>query len=976
MRASIYKYTLVTAALVALIVVAGVYSQRNLADAVQVTSGTRFAVTGDSAGLIIDLQGILWSLPVQGGKATALSAPLDDLRRPQLSPDGSLLVAESFATGYWNLVVMNRDGGNHQPLTTGPHDDRDALWSADGRSITFATDRGGDVGRWSVDVATGELAPLDADDQYQNLSKALHAPRPSPDNALLAWVQVRESNSFPGVAVNELVLSDLRSGAVSTVSGVDSDVFNMPPAWLDETTLLYTADGRIQQLNVISGTTTVVPFAVTLSLKVPDYTRRLPIAFAQQSQPALGIVDPVMLPGNAIVFTALGDLWLLDEDNRLQRLTDDAFVERDLSVSPDGGRLVYISDRGGSMQIWEHDLATGEARLILKDSRGPRYPTFSPDGTHIAFQEVGPRGTQDFTVHVLDTQKGKRRKLRNSPKIWPGRMAWSADGNYITVAELNSMGDASDGRNRLVRISIEGDARDVVALPDAMTVDTGPVASRTGQNAQQLALVINGSLWRLPVQADGRAAGAPEQILDALVESPGWSFDGMHIVVLGPDGLSMVDVQQGRSRARNPELEWQPARGTGRQLIHAGRLWDGTGDTWQTNVDILIEGARIVGVTPHAEHPTDAVVIDASDRSVLPGLIDHHVHFEPHRGEWVGRALLAFGITTVVEPGSLPYESREHMESWQSARRIGPRLVYAGPQLDGARRTFHFASHIESGERLQRELERGDRLGYGLIKTYRRLRPELQQQAVQGAHERGLPVTAHAAMRGIGFGGDRTEHLRGSSRTDGSSKQSDLLASYGDVRAIYGREGATLTPTLVNQGGYFDISLRAAANGESLDTIDTYAHFYDAAYRNNLNTFGRIVERRIGLVRRGLSNAGETLVELDARGVNIVAGTDSPIFPYGLALVIELQNYVDAGFSNAAALRTATANAAKAIGAAAEVGEVKPGKLADLIIVDGDPLAQIFDLVKIQGVMLNGVYRQRADILQTGDSLPNRSLGR
>jgi hypothetical protein len=242
---------------------------------------------------------------------------------------------------------------------------------------------------------------------------------------------------------------------------------------------------------------------------------------------------------------------------------------------------------------------------------------------------------------------------------------------------------------------------------------------------------------------------------------------------------------------------------------------------------------------------------------------------------------------------------------------------------------------------------------------------------VQGAHERGLPVTAHAAMRGIGFGGDRTEHLRGSSRTDGSSKQSDLLASYGDVRAIYGREGATLTPTLVNQGGYFDVSLRAAANGESLNTIDTYAHFYDAAYRNNLNTFGRIVERRIGLVRQGLGNAGETLVDLHAGGVNIVAGTDSPIFPYGLALVIELQNYVDAGLSPAAALRTATANAANAIGAAGEVGEVKPGKLADLIIVDGDPLAQIFDLVNIQGVMLNGVYRQREEILQTGDSLPN-----
>ena len=975
MRASIHRYSLITGVLSALIA-AGCVDKQPFAvrdsvggfDDAQVTSGTRFAVTGDSAGLIIDLQGVLWSLPVQGGTATALTTPLDDLRRPQLSPDGSVLVAESFATGYWNLVTMNRDGGNRQPLTTGPHDDRDALWSADGRSIAFTTDRSVAVARWSVDIATGELAKLDTDEQYQNMSKALHAPRPNSDNELLAWVQVGERNGFPGVAVNELVLSDLRSGAVSTVSQVDSDVFNMPPAWLDESTLLYTADGHIQQLNVITGTTTEVPFLVTLALTVPDYTRRLPIAFAQQSQPALGIVDPVMLPGEAIVFTALGDLWLLDKDSQLQQLTDDAFVERDLSVSPDGGRLVYISDRGGSMQIWEHDLATREVRLILKDSRGPRYPTFSPDGTAIAFQEVGPIGTQDFTVQVLDLQTGKHRKLRNSPKIWPGRMAWSADGAHITVAELYATGEATAGRNRLVRIMVEGNARDVVALPDAITVDAGPVASRNGQ---QLALVIDGSLWRLPVESDGRAAGAPEQILDALVESPGWSFDGMHIVVLGPDGLSMVDLQQGRSRARNPGLEWQPARGSGRQLIHAGRLWDGTGDTWQTNVDILIEDARIVGVTPHAEHPTDAVVIDAGDSSVLPGLIDHHVHFEPHRGEWVGRALLAFGVTTVVEPGGLPYESREHMESWQSARRIGPRLVYAGPQLDGARRTFHFASHIESRQRLRRELERADRLGYGLIKTYRNLRPELQQQTVQAAHELGLPVTAHAALRNIGFGGDRTEHLRGSSRTDGSSKQSDLLVSYDDVRAIYGREGATLTPTLVNQGGYFDVSLRAAANGESLDTIDTYAHFYDSAYRNNLNAFGRIVERRIGLIRRGLGYARETLVDLDARGVNIVAGTDSPIFPYGLALVIELQNYVDAGFSPAAALRTATANAAKSLGAEGEVGVVKPGKLADLIIVDGDPLTRIFDLVKIQGVMLNGVYRQRAELMHTGDGLPN-----
>ncbi|MHA1159183.1 MAG: amidohydrolase, partial [Alphaproteobacteria bacterium] len=140
-------------------------------------------------------------------------------------------------------------------------------------------------------------------------------------------------------------------------------------------------------------------------------------------------------------------------------------------------------------------------------------------------------------------------------------------------------------------------------------------------------------------------------------------------------------------------------------------------------------GARIVAVEPHRERGGDRQIafIDASDKTVVPGLVDHHVHFEPHKGEWVGRAWLGFGVTTVVEPGGLPYESREIMEAWSSGRRAGPRLVFAGPQLDGSRRHFHFATHINSDRRLAWELDRAERLGYGLIKTYTRLPPALSE---------------------------------------------------------------------------------------------------------------------------------------------------------------------------------------------------------------------------------------------------------
>jgi len=119
-----------------------------------------------------------------------------------------------------------------------------------------------------------------------------------------------------------------------------------------------------------------------------------------------------------------------------------------------------------------------------------------------------------------------------------------------------------------------------------------------------------------------------------------------------------------------------------------------------------------------------------------------------------------------------------------------------------------------------------------------------------------------------------------------------------------------------------------------------------------------MVGKNIELIREGLGNAGATLKALDERGATIVAGTDSPIFPYGLALVIELQGYVDAGLSPAAALRTATVNAARVMGAADQVGRLEAGFLADLVIVDGDPLARMTDLMNVEGVMVNGRYRE------------------
>lgn len=968
-------------------------------------SGTQFALetrAGD-ATLFFDMQGMLWALPAAGGTAQALTGLEDDLRNMRLSPDGTRLVAQSFRRGVWDLVLLDRNGATLQVLTNGPHDHRDPTWSTDGTRIYFATDRSGNYDIWSLELNSGALEQLTTDpaDDFgptvvgdtlvfvstRNRSRALYqlelrtparpqkiprndkarvyAPRLSPDGTQLAYVESRERNGFPGVAINQAVVLELATGEVTVVSAPTSDVFSQAPTWAGPSTVLFGADGQIQRVDIERRELAPVPFRAALRTRRAAYTRQPPIALTQREQPALGIVDPALLGDDSIVFTALGDLWRQFPDGRLQQLTDDAYIERDVDVSPDGEWLTYISDRPGTAsagtQIWLHNLRTQVVTRLTDDAAGPRYPTYAPDGTRIAYLDVGPRGVQDFTLRVVTLANRTTQRLRSAPRVWPGRLAWSADSEHVTVAELVSTSARfGSGKNRLVRVNVATDTATPLDI-GTLVPDFGPAASADGS---ALALVVDGTLWQLDVQPDGSVRNRPVQLLDTLLEAPRWSPNGRSLVALTNRGLETLTVDPiqsriGARRVRNPALNWSPRAATATTLIHAGRVFTGSGDAYLTDVDILIEGSRIVGVYPHTAHPPQTRLIDAATQTVLPGLIDHHVHFEPHKGELLGRSLLAFGVTTVVEPGGLPYESREQMESWLSGRRPGPRLVFAGPQLDGDRKVFHFATHVTSPERLQREFVRADRLGYGMIKTYTRLAPDLQRETVELAHARGLPVSAHAAFRNVGNGGDRIEHLRGSSRLEHAAKQSAWLKTYDDLEALLSAAPATVTPTLVNQGGYFNYLLE---HPELADTPQ-YLELYTPTYRQSLAAFTNIVARRRALVASGVRHAQDSISRLAAADVRIVAGTDSPIFPYGLALVVELANYAEAGLSNADTLRTATVNAAAELGAADSLGQIAPGFLADLVIVDGDPLRSLTELTNVTGVMVNGHFRNINELL-------------
>src|SRR5262249_43444344 len=141
----------------------------------------------------------------------------------------------------------------------------------------------------------------------------------------------------------------------------------------------------------------------------------------------------------------------------------------------------------------------------------------------------------------------------------------------------------------------------------------------------------------------------------------------------------------------------------------------------------------------HARGP----LVDASNLSVMPGLVEFHSHLEPDFGEAQGRAWLAFGVTTVRSPGGIPYEAAEEREASDAHVRTGPRIYSTGHLMEYQRVYYKMGIALSSPAHLEMELQRGKALQYDLFKSYVRLPDPLQKRAVEFAHGVGVPVATH-----------------------------------------------------------------------------------------------------------------------------------------------------------------------------------------------------------------------------------------
>jgi Tol biopolymer transport system component len=914
--------------------------------------------------------------------------------QPGLSDAASELSdGEQGPQGRSGIWMYHRDGGQGVALvgTEAPG----ATWpsvSPDGRLVYFhvrASGSDGLRGHYQIqrlDLRTGLRIPItagDADGPASNRvsSGGAWAPEIAPDGRWLAFARQLPNGtiSFKGHRFGPrtaLWLRDLETGQerlaldpITTSVESGSKTLRIIPGydWTSDGRFIVIAQGgKLRRLEVASGTVEPIPFTALVQRTISEMAYR---AFRISDGP----VDAKFLrwhtatrDGARLAFQAVGRVWTMDRGGSPRRLTPEGFKPQEFGPawSPDGRWIAFSTwdDLEGG-HVWKARSTGGEPQRLTPEPGEYVHPAWSADGTelvvargagstehgrtlmHNPWWDVvripaaggAPVAVARVALPVQNDPSSQARRAILAPSYGPaGRIFFpepQRSGNATRTVVVSVRPDGTDRHEHLVMPA----ADEIAPSPDGnwLAFEEGDNVYLTAlprHGAGELPVDISKRRGKLPVKQISRAGGLFPRWRDSSTVEFG-SGNTYVAYRVGPETAETVTVRLSVPR-RMPQ---------GSIALTGARIVTLAGDRVIERGTVVVTGGRLTCV---GECATAGVgrVMDLAGTTIIPGFVDMHSHhYREHRGyrplrDYEVASYLAYGVTTSLDNSMWSQNIFPTAELIETGAMIGPRTFSSGDPLysgDAARQNL-----LSSREVAENNVDRLQSWGAVSLKQYLQPRRDQRQWVSDVARSRGLMVTAE--------GGDLNYNL--SMIMDGQTGWEHPMSEipvYRDAASFYGKAGAVYSPTFVVAGpGPWNIEYFFAES-------DVWK---DPKYQRWMPWRQMVGHLR----RRTLRPETDYSFPLLAQGLaDIIAeGGYGSIGSHGeqLGLAPQWEVWMAASaMGPLRALRVASLHGAHFLGAEQDLGSIEVGKLADLLVLNANPLENIRNTMNLRYVMKGGV---------------------
>ena len=954
-----------------------------------------FDLSADGRSIVFDLLGQLWLIPASGGTARPITDAVRDVAEdldPSFSPDARRVVFRAERNGRTGLWLLNVDTGVVRQLTHVPSPEGfvgNAAWSPDGRVVAFARAfpdfaqkrlrsdlvmvdvgtgaerevsitglttptfadpfwtsdgkqiafvaraarraRGGRI--WIVDAGGGKATPI-TEESVQAVAPAF-----SPDGRHLAYF-APDSAGWTQAWVQETAGTSIAARAPIRVTD-HADVTATRIRWLhDASALVYSADGRLWRVEADGGGRREIRFTASLSFPRPaDVLPPARFAEAGREERARGFMGLAISPdGRQIAVLALGKLWIVPVGGSPRAVADVPMTAKSPAWSADSGEIAWAAGIADQEDLFATDLKSGETRQVTALPGREIHPSYSPDGRHLAFVHAQAEGI----LRIVDTRAtkisdvGQTRELASIGSDWTGPPQWSPESDGLLVSGGAHLGEPP----RATFVALSGERQVITRFPDA------PVFLQW--ISKGIVFVRRDRLWQAPFDRTGMRS-EPETIGDSAALYASSSRDGTLLFV--SDGGLRLRSPDGAEQKIGWPISFTPpvAEPT---LIRNVRIIDGWGGPLTAPRDILIERGRISQIAPAGTVSNgNAHVLDAAGRIVIPGLIDLHAHVM--RPDLLPGSLY-FGVTTLRDQGASMAPLVAYADAFAAGVLPGPRVGYGGFQFYS---DWPFDDDQGRGiepeadpNHVKRAVALAEAFGAQHIKTRTFRRWDINARMIAEARRHGMRATGHCShqLPLVAAGMNAKEHI-GLCETRGNTYL------YDDLIQLFRAANIGVVPTIV----YIDFAVRLNERPALLDDDPELAPFVPVL--DNFDWMLKLTPADRQDWADDVRRAREATVKLSRAGVTIGTGTDVWQIPTGVHM--ELEQLIASGLTPLQAIRAATGDAARILGADRDLGTIEVGKRADLLILDADPLTDIRNTRRIWQVVHDGRVVDRSAIL-------------